>query len=181
MNKCRGLRFGALYIYWIIMSQINKKITIISLISVLLIVSCSNGPGSTSMTEYRRTIGTTTLHDFEILSEKILNQHRYFVDRIEEFGSGRYIDAKLVYIPKPSDKELIEGIEEVRYRLKLEARVKGGGVGGLYTVRAIVNSYGRYKGSDDWVNIVVNDDIKKSVRIFIADLKSELENKIRVF
>jgi len=121
------------------------------------------------------------MYDFETLSEKILNQHRYFVDRIEEFGSGKYIDAKLVYLPKPSDKELIQGIEEVRYRLKLEARIKGGGVGGLYTIRAIVNSYGRYKGSDDWVNIAVNDDIKKSVRIFIADLKSELENKIRVF
>tara|TARA_Y100000588_G_scaffold59265_1_gene58141 strand:+ start:11391 stop:11594 length:204 start_codon:yes stop_codon:yes gene_type:complete len=63
----------------------------------------------------------------------------------------------------------------------LADRIKGRGAGGLYTISAFINSYGRYKSSDDWVNIAVNDDIKKSVRIFIAALKSELEKKFTYF
>lgn len=159
--------------------MLNKK-TIITFFFTLVFYGCGAGASGSKMTEYRTTIGTTTMYDFETLSEKILNRNRYFVDRKEEVGTGKFIDAKFVY-KTPTDEEVLNGIREIRYRLTLEARVKGGGVGNLYTVRAIVNSYGKYLGREDWVNIPANNEIKKEIKVFIVDLKSEFDNKIRVF
>ena len=132
------------------------------------------------MTEYRTTVGSTTLYDFQTLSEKILNQHRFFVDRAEEIGSGSTIETKYEYT-RPTNEELVQGIKEVRYLIILEARRKGGGVGNTYTVRAIVRAYGRFTGNREWVDIPINRDIKMRIKMFIADLKSETENKIRAF
>ena len=132
------------------------------------------------MTEYRTTVGSTTLYDFQTLSEKILNQHRFFVDRTEEIGSGYIVETKYEY-SRPTNEELIQGIKEIRYLIILEARRKGGGVGNTYTVRAIVRAYGRFTGNREWVDIPINSDIKMRIKMFIADLKSETENKIRAF
>jgi len=132
------------------------------------------------MTEYRTTVGSTTLYDFQTLSEKILNQHRFFVDRTEEIGSGYIVETKYEY-SRPTNEELVQGIKEVRYLIILEARRKGGGVGNTYTVRAIVRAYGRFTGNREWVDIPINSDIKMRIKMFIADLKSETENKIRAF
>ncbi len=159
--------------------MLNKK-TILGIILCLGVYGCGAGASGTKMTEYRTTIGSTTMHDFEELSEKILNRNRYFVDRKEEVGTGKFIDAKFVY-KTPTDEEVLQGIREIRYRITLEARVKGGGVGNMYTIRAIVNAYGKYVGSEDWANIPVNKEIKSEVKLFIAELKSEFDNKIRVF
>ena len=132
------------------------------------------------MTEYRTTVGSTTLYDFQTLSEKILNQHRFFVDRTEEIGSGYIVETKYEY-SRPTNEELVQGIKEVRYLIILEARRKGGGVGNTYTVRAKVRAYGRFTGNREWVDIPINSDIKMRIKMFIADLKSETENKIRAF
>lgn len=150
------------------------------MILCLGIYGCGAGASGTKMTEYRTTIGSTTMHDFESLSEKILNRNRYFIDRIEEVGNGKFIDAKFVY-KTPTDEEVLIGIKEIRYRLTLEARLKGGGVGSMYTIRAIVNAYGKHVGREDWANIPLNSEIKKEVKMFIAELKSEFDNKIRAF
>jgi len=158
---------------------LHKK-TIIGMILCLAIYGCGAGASTTKMIEYRTTIGSTTLYDFENLSEKILNRNRYFIDRIEDVGNGKFIDTKMVY-KTPMDEEMLQGMKELRYQLTLEARRKGGGVGNMYTIRAIVNSYGKYVGREDWANVPVNSEIKKEIRLFVAELKSEFENKIRVF
>jgi hypothetical protein len=156
-----------------------KKIPIYSLLLGLTFYGCA-GVSSAKMTEYRTTVGSTTLYDFQTLSEKILNQHRFFVDRTEEIGSGSTIETKYEY-SRPTNEELIQGIKEIRYLIILEARRKGGGVGNAYTVRAIVRAYGRFTGNQEWVDIPINRDIKMRIKMFIADLKSETENKIRAF
>jgi len=51
----------------------------------------------------------------------------------------------------------------------------------MYSVRVLVRSYGRFGGNEDWVNIPVNDETKRSVKSFANDLKTEFENKIRSF
>lgn len=132
------------------------------------------------MTEYRMTIGSTTLFDFQTLSDKMLNQHRFFVDRTEEIGSGYIIETKYEYLA-PNNEEIIQGVKEVRYKIILEARRKGGGVGNMYTIRAIVREHARFTGEEKWVDIPVNSDIKRRIKIFTNDLKLEFENKIRVF
>jgi len=44
-----------------------------------------------------------------------------------------------------------------------------------------VNAFGRYVGKEDWANIPINNEIKSRVKIFTTDLKSEIDNRIRVF
>ena len=176
----RGPHVGPLFFFKIKRNTVLNKKTILGLMLCLGIYGCGAGASGTKMTEYRTTIGSTTLRDFEELSEKILNRNRYFIDRKEEVGTGKFIDTKFVYKTR-MDEEVLEGIREVRYRLTLEARVKGGGVGNMYTIRAIVNAYGKHVGREDWANIPVNSEIKKEVKMFISELKSEFDNKIRVF
>jgi len=92
---------------------------------------------------------------------------------------GAIIECKYKY-PDISNEEALKGIREIRYILTVEARAKGSG-GGMYSVRVLVRSYGRFGGNEDWVNIPVNDETKRSVKSFANDLKTEFENKIRSF
>ena len=62
----------------------------------------------------------------------------------------------------------------------LESRVKGNGAG-MYSVRAIVKSFGRPEGSEEWIDIATNDETKKRIKDFSNDLKIEFENRIRAF
>ena len=94
-----------------------KKIPIYSLLLGLTFYGCA-GVSSAKMTEYRTTVGSTTLYDFQTLSEKILNQHRFFVDRTEEIGSGYIVETKYEY-SRPTNEELVQGIKEVRYLIKI--------------------------------------------------------------
>jgi len=155
-----------------------KKVYI-ALFLGFLFFGCS-GVSSGKMTEYRTTVGSTTLFDFQTLSDKMLNQHRFVVDRTEEIGSGSIIETQYEYLA-PNNEEALKGIKEVRYNLVLEARRKGGGVGNIYTVRAIVNAFGRYAQKEEWSNIPINNEIKSRIKIFTTDLKSEIDNRIRVF
>jgi len=51
----------------------------------------------------------------------------------------------------------------------------------MFSVRTITRSYGRFGGSEDWVDIPINDETKRRVKSFANDLKTEFENKIRAF
>jgi hypothetical protein len=51
----------------------------------------------------------------------------------------------------------------------------------MFSVRAITRSYGRFGMSEDWVDIPINDETKRRVKLFSTDLKTEFENKIRSF
>ena len=97
--------------------MLNKK-TIIGLILCLAIYGCGAGASTTKMIEYRTTIGSTTLYDFENLSEKILNRNRYFIDRIEDVGNGKFIDTKMVY-KTPMDEEMLQGMKELIYSFRM--------------------------------------------------------------
>ena len=156
----------------------KKLITILSII-VLIIFACTGGASSTAVRDYRLTVGTATMDDFTTISNRILNRSRYVVDRTEDRGSGAIIDCKYEY-PAISNEEVLAGIEEVRYKLTLEARMKGSG-GEMYNVRSIVQSYGRYKGSSDWIEIMTSEITKKRVKSFSNELKTEFENRIRSF
>jgi len=129
--------------------------------------------------EYRITVGTATLDDFMAISDKILNRNRFVIDRTEDRGLGAAIECKYEY-PPVSNQEALRGIQEIRYQLILESRIKGSG-GGMYSVRAIVRSYGRFSSSEEWVDIPANDETKRRVKLFANELKIEFENKIRVF
>jgi len=158
--------------------MLTKKISATLLISALVWIGCSGAP-SGAITEYRTTVGTATIDDFNMLSNKLLNRHRYLVDRTLDRGMGAIIECKYKY-PDISNEEALKGIREIRYILTVEARAKGSG-GGMYSVRVLVRSYGRFGGNEDWVNIPVNDETKRSVKSFANDLKTEFENKIRSF
>jgi hypothetical protein len=51
----------------------------------------------------------------------------------------------------------------------------------MYSVRAIVKSFGRPEGSEEWIDIATNDETKKRIKDFSNDLKIEFENRIRAF
>lgn len=158
--------------------MLTKKISATLIISALVWIGCSGAP-SGAITEYRTTVGTATIDDFNMLSNKILNRHRYLVDRTLERGMGVVIECKYEY-PGISNEEALKGIREIRYILTVEARAKGA-AGGMFSVRAITRSYGRFGGSEDWVDIPINDETKRRVKLFANDLKTEFENKIRSF
>lgn len=92
---------------------------------------------------------------------------------------GAVIECKYEY-SGVSNEEALRGIREIRYTLTVEARAKGTG-GGMFSVRTITRSYGRFGGSEDWVDIPINDETKRRVKSFANDLKTEFENKIRAF
>jgi hypothetical protein len=156
----------------------KKLVTILSFV-FLLLYACSGVASSTAVRDYRLTVGTATMDDFATISSRILNRSRYVVDRTEDRGSGAIIDCKYEY-PAISNEEVLSGIEEVRYKLTLEARMKGSG-GEMYNVRSIVQSYGRYKGSSDWIEIPTSEITKKRVKSFSNDLTTEFENRIRSY
>ena len=158
--------------------MLTKKISATLLISALVWIGCSGVP-SGAITEYRTTVGTATIDDFNMLSNKILNRHRYLVDRTLDRGMGAVIECKYEY-SGVSNEEALRGIREIRYILTVEARAKGTG-GGMFSVRTITRSYGRFGGSEDWVDIPINDETKRRVKSFANDLKTEFENKIRAF
>jgi len=155
-----------------------KKLYILLCLYSLVWLGCSGAPSS-AITEYRVTIGTATLDDYNDLSSKILNRHRFLVDRTQDRGNGAVIECKYEY-PALSNEEVLKGIEEIRYQLLLEARLKGSGAG-TYSVRAIVKTYGRFSGNETWVDIQANNEIKGRIKLMANDLKTEFENKIRVF
>ena len=155
-----------------------KKLATILFLFSFVFIGCSS-VSSGKITEYRITVGTTTMYDFQTLSDKILGQHRFLIDRNEDIGSGSIIETKYEYT-EPSNEELIQGIKEVRYQIILEARMKGG-VSKMYNIRAIVREYGRFTDNNEWIDIPVNDQIKKRVKFFSNDLKTEFDNKIRAF
>ena len=155
-----------------------KKLYILLCLCSLVWLCCSGAPSS-AITEYRLTIGTATLDDYNDLSSKILNRHRFLVDRTQDRGNGAVIECKYEY-PALSNEEILKGIEEIRYQLLLEARLKGSGAG-TYSVRAIVKTYGRFSGNETWVDIPANNEIKSRIKLMANDLKTEFENKIRVF
>ena len=99
-----------------------KKVYIVLFIGFLFF-GCS-GVSSGKMTEYRTTVGSTTLFDFQTLSDKMLNQHRFVVDRTEEIGSGSIIETQYEYLA-PNNEEALKGIKEVRYNIVLEAQLNG--------------------------------------------------------
>ena len=104
-----------------------KKLYILLCLCSLVWLGCSGAPSS-AITEYRVTIGTATLDDYNDLSSKILNRHRFLVDRTQDRGNGAVIECKYEY-PALSNEEVLKGIEEIRYQLLLEARLKGSGAG----------------------------------------------------
>ena len=156
----------------------KKLITTVSFMT-LLMLACSGGASSTAVRDHRLTVGTATMDDFTTISPRILNRSRFVVDRTEDRGAGAIIDCKYEY-PALSNEEVLSGIEEVRYKLTLEARMKGSG-GEMYNVRAIVQSYGRYKGSSGWVEIQTSDITKQRIKSFVNELKTDFENRIRSF
>ncbi|MBT3478244.1 MAG: hypothetical protein HOA15_01535 [Candidatus Marinimicrobia bacterium] len=155
-----------------------KKIGSTLLFFTLVWIGCTGVP-SGAITEYRLTIGTATMDDFIALSNRTLNRHRYIVDRTEDRGTGAIVECKNEY-PGISNEEALQGIIEIKYTLFLEARVKSSG-GGMFSVRAIVQSYGRFSGNEDWVDIPINDESKRRVKTLANDLKTEFESKIRAF
>ncbi len=155
-----------------------KKINIILFLFTLFWLGCSGAPSGT-VREHRVTVGTATLDDFIGISNKILNRQRFVIDRTEDRGMGAVIECKYEY-PAVSNEEALEGIQEIRYQLFLEARAKGSG-GGMYSVRAIVRSYGRFSGSEEWVDIPANDDTKRRIKLLANELKTEFESRIRAF
>ena len=158
----------------------NKIIVLISIMSLsLLWLGCGAGASSNAVRDYRLSVGTATMDDFTTLSERILNRNRFVIDRVENRGTGAIIDAKFEY-PALSNEEVLAGFEEVRYRLTLEARMKGSG-GEMYNIRSIVSSYGRYAGSNEWIEIQINEDTKKRIKAFSNELKTDFENRIRSF
>ena len=156
----------------------KKLITTVSFMT-LLMLACSGGASSTAVRDLRLTVGTATMDDFTTISPRILNRARFVVDRTEDRGAGAIIDCKYEY-PALSNEEVLAGIEEVRYKLTLEARMKGSG-GEMYNVRAIVQSYGRYIGSSGWVEIQTSDITKQRIKSFVNELKTDFENRIRSF
>ena len=156
----------------------KKLITTVSFMT-LLMLACSGGASSTAVRDHRLTVGTATMDDFTTISPRILNRSRFVVDRTEDRGTGAIIDCKYEY-PALSNEEVLAGIEEVRYKLTLEARMKGSG-GEMYNVRAIVQSYGRYRGSSDWVEIQTSDITKQRIKSFVNELKTDFENRIRSY
>ena len=76
-----------------------------------------------TMTEYRITIGTATLDDFLVISNKILNRQRIVIDRTEDRGMSAVIECKYEY-PELSNEEALQDIKEIKYQLILEARAK---------------------------------------------------------
>ena len=58
--------------------------------------------------------------------------------------------------------------------------VKGNGVV-MYRVRAIIKSFGKPEGSEEWIDVATNDETKKRIKDFSNDLKIEFENRIRAF
>ena len=156
----------------------KKLITIVSFMT-LLMLACSGAASSTAVRDHRLTVGTATMDDFTTISPRILNRSRFVIDRTEDRGAGAIIDCKYEY-PALSNEEVLSGIEEVRYKLTLEARMKGSG-GEMYNIRAIVQSYGRYKGSSGWVEIQTSDITKQRIKSFVNELKTDFENRIRSF
>ena len=157
----------------------NNRIIIIISFICLFLVGCGAGATSNAVRDYRLTVGTATMDDFTTLSVRILNRNRFVVDRTENRGSGAIIDTKFEY-PALSNEEVLAGIEEVRYKLTLEARMKGSG-GEMYNIRSIVSSYGRYAGSNEWIEIQTNEETKKRIKAFSNELKTDFENRIRSY
>ena len=157
----------------------SKNLIIIACFMTLFILACSGASSSTAVRDHRSTVGTATMDDFTTISPRILNRARFMVDRTEDRGTGAIIDCKYEY-PALSNEEVLAGIEEVRYKLTLEARMKGSG-GEMYNVRAIVQSYGRYRGSSDWVEIQTSDITKQRIKSFVSELKTDFENRIRSY
>ena len=156
----------------------NKKLLFI--LGAILIFNCAgSGAGSTKIRDHRVTIGLATSDDFISLSNRVLNRHRFIVEQTEDRGAGSVIVCQYIY-PAITNMEVLNGINEVRFQLSLESRVKGNGAG-MYNIRAIVKSYGRPQGSEEWINIETNDATKKLVKAFANDLKMEFESRIRSF
>tara|TARA_Y100001968_G_C19311664_1_gene694508 strand:- start:273 stop:749 length:477 start_codon:yes stop_codon:yes gene_type:complete len=156
----------------------SKIIILISLFS-LFFSGCGAGASSNAVRDYRLSVGTATMDDFTNLSSRILNRNRFVIDRVENRGTGAIIDTKFEY-PALSNEEVLAGFEEVRYRLTLEARMKGSG-GEMYNIRSIVSSYGRYAGSTEWIEIQTSEESKKRIKAFSGELKTEFENRIRSY
>ena len=104
----------------------SKTLIIIVSLMTLLMLACSGAASSTAVRDHRLTVGTATMDDFTTISPRILNRSRFVVDRTEDRGAGAIIDCKYEY-PALSNEEVLAGIEEVRYKLTLEARMKGSG------------------------------------------------------
>ena len=153
---------------------------LISILATLLLFNCAgSGAGSTKIRDHRVTIGLATSDDFISISNRVLNRHRFIIEQTEDRGAGSVIVCQYIY-PAITNLEVLNGINEVRFQLSLESRVKGNGAG-MYNIRAIVKSYGRPQGSEEWIDIVTNDVTKKLVKDFANDLKMEFENRIRTF
>jgi|TARA_Y100000310_G_scaffold219591_1_gene220980 hypothetical protein len=156
-----------------------KKLNLFFCISSLVWIGCSGAPSMT-MTEYRITIGTATLDDFLVISNKILNRQRIVIDRTEDRGMSAVIECKYEY-PELSNEEALQDIKEIKYQLILEARAKGGTGVRMYSVRGTVRSYGRFGGSEEWVDIPANENTKRRIKLLANELKTEFESKIRAF
>ena len=160
----------------------NKILRITFLLLALYIISgCSNFQSNTAgnIRDYRLSVGLATNEDFMSLSNRILTRHRFFVDRTEDRGAGSVIYCQYVF-PDLTNDDILRGIVEIRSELSLESRVKGSG-SAMYSVKAIVKSYGRVEGDDNWRVIQTNKEVKDRVKLFVNDLKTEFENRIRTF
>ena len=157
----------------------NRNLLLYFLGSILLFNCAGTGSSSNKIRDHRVTIGLATNDDFITLSNRVLNRHRFVIEQTEDRGAGTVIVCQYIY-PAITNLEVLNGINEVRFQLSLESRVKGNGAG-MYNIRAIVKSYGRPEGSEEWIDIETNDATKKLVKAFANDLKMEFESRIRSF
>ena len=157
-----------------------NKIIILTIMVSLFLINCAGTNGSgPKVRDHRVSIGLATNEDFVTLANRVLNRHRFVIEQTEDRGAGTVIICQYVY-PNITNLEILNGINEVRYQLMLESRVKGNGAG-MYSVRAIVKSFGRPEGSEEWIDVATNDETKKRIKDFSNDLKIEFENRIRAF
>ena len=157
----------------------NRNLLLYFLGSILLFNCAGTGSSSNKIRDHRVTIGLATNDDFITISNRVLNRHRFVIEQTEDRGAGTVIVCQYIY-PAITNLEVLNGINEVRFQLSLESRVKGNGAG-MYNIRAIVKSYGRPEGSEEWIDIETNDATKKLVKAFANDLKMEFESRIRSF
>ena len=105
----------------------------------LFLINCagtsSNGP---KVRDHRVSIGLATNEDFVTLANRVLNRHRFVIEQTEDRGAGTVIICQYVY-PNITNLEILNGINEVRYQLMLESRVKGNGAPLPFTLDSNIN------------------------------------------
>jgi hypothetical protein len=152
-----------------------------SLLLGVLPMACSTSSTPELATSYEADLGRTSRPVIEEHVPRILDRHRYEIERIEDHQSSVYVYTRWAR-REPLDDEVALGYNQARTRITIEARVIGDSratPNPAYRVRLRAENQLRRPMGADWEEPELTEMFTQYMDQLARDIKTEFESRFR--